>query len=429
MIEVSNEGKEFIIKRRLEGATFSDIQRELAAKGEEVSYYKVKDTFVKSGFLSPRTSKGKNIPQVMAKLSEEEKEIIYLMRKNGSTFTQISTELRKIGYTVSRNKAKEVCDVIFEERGEEPLGKGENAVTKAIYEMYVGGFSPRMVLNALKSSGIEITENEVKRRIVLARDQYGATAKGRKNVERQNMEDRIYKMRKSGLSYKSIAKELQQSGEKISWQTVERICSIKFAETGESEPKLKTGPKANSKKTRKTPKTKNPRLPHSFDDMIYTLRESGETYSDIAKKVGYSAQTITSRCKKIYSQKGKTPPLKYKNSNTRSSKINISEQDLRTLREKGYTFLMIADYYESKGIRVTDTTIRKRCNEIFGEGNVPSSRIKRKRIESQRNDSKEDLESLQELELRLKSLLETKQKSGELYEEYLRIMNDRQDQR
>ncbi len=116
------------------------------------------------------------------------------------------------------------------------------------------------------------------------------------------------------------------------------------------------------------------------DEEIYKLRKKGLSYKKIEKYfddkgIIVTAQTIRNKCKKIYKDKGeKEPELIVKRS------IPISDEKIYTLREQELSYEKIAQYFKGKGIKVSPTTIEKRCKEIYKDKGKkePKLRVERK---------------------------------------------------
>ena len=103
----------------------------------------------------------------------------------------------------------------------------------------------------------------------------------------------------------------------------------------------------------------------SYKDEIYELREKGLSYKDIAeylnkKGIGISKNTVRNRCIEIYNENGKNVPSK-----TYKHQMEISDEELFELREKGMTYRQMMNYFDNKGIKISISTIDRRCKRIY----------------------------------------------------------------
>lgn len=105
--------------------------------------------------------------------------------------------------------------------------------------------------------------------------------------------EEIYRLREQGLTYKAIAEHFNNQGIEVSHITIDRRCKEIYAAKGQKEPKLKRG-------------RKTPLIP---DEEIYTLREQGLSYRQIAahfakQGINISYQAVKNRYDAMCETKG-----------------------------------------------------------------------------------------------------------------------------
>ncbi len=94
------------------------------------------------------------------------------------------------------------------------------------------------------------------------------------------------------------------------------------------------------------------------NEEIEELRKKGLTYRAIANHfkeqgIKVSFQAIEQRCRAIYRMKHE------------EETSQITDEEIYEEREKGTSYKAIAEYFEKKGKKISPSTIKKRCKEIY----------------------------------------------------------------
>ena len=142
------------------------------------------------------------------------------------------------------------------------------------------------------------------------------------------------------------------------------------------------------------------------NEIIFELREKGMSYERIAdyyneKGIKVTVGTIERRCKKAYEKRKKKIP-------NAKIKIEVLDEEIYQLREKGMSYERIVEYYRRKGIKITHQSIGYRCKKIYKEKGKEEPKIKI----GKRKQNKRKEESLEDLDMLLNKRLEGKIKTG-----------------
>lgn len=100
-----------------------------------------------------------------------------------------------------------------------------------------------------------------------------------------------------------------------------------------------------------------------IDQTIYILRQKSLGYGTIKKElekqsIDLSRSTIRNRCKKIYALKGEKEP-------EADFKIDVEDELIYFLREKGLSYNEISRELKKQDIRIATTTVNERCKKIY----------------------------------------------------------------
>lgn len=157
---------------------------------------------------------------------------------------------------------------------------------------------------------------------------------------------------------------------------------------------------------------------------IYNLRENWLSYALIARQLRIngeviSEETVRKECKRIYRFLGKEEPKLRREPGlerelTRNRRI-ISDEEIYNLREKGLSHGLIACHFTREGRKVSESTIGKRCKEIYERLGKEEPKLKGEKIKKVKNEGKSELETLEE---KLQEAIATKKRSGELVKGY-----------
>ena len=180
-------------------------------------------------------------------------------------------------------------------------------------------------------------------------------------------DDEIYKLSESGLSDRKIVQYFIDKGIKVSLATIKNRCKKIYEEKKKEEGSA-------------IKKNRNKIINEKIYKKIYKLREDGLTYKKIAQyfneqgiKISYV--TVKRRCEEIYKEKGqKEPEAK------RKKIIQITNEEIYNLREQGWTYRKIAQYFNEQGVEVSFETVRVRCKEIYKQKGQKEPETKRKKI-------------------------------------------------
>ena len=115
------------------------------------------------------------------------------------------------------------------------------------------------------------------------------------------------------------------------------------------------------------------------DDEIYELREKGMSYGEIAKyftKKGVKIGLYTIRLRCKKIYEGKgEEEPKEKEIKKRNS---VTNEEIYKLRNQGMTYKEIMEYFEKKGVKISIDTLSVRCKKIYKEKEQEEKKIKNK---------------------------------------------------
>ena len=266
----------------------------------------------------------KNRRKKRVNVSEGEIEEIFNLREQGNSYRQISIYFKNRNRNIESSKVKEYCKIIYQQKGIEEPQNGRRD---------------------------KITDGE------------------------------IYNLRKKGYSYNAISKYYLDMGIKVSASIIQRRCKEIFEAKGEEEPRSVyclvnvNGEKIiqyeienefRGMKKKETPSDIS-------DEEIFELRESGMMFNDMINYFAESGRKIqrdalSRRCKEIYKVKGvKYPKL------IRKKKSQIGEEDvideigekIYLLKKQGMSNREIAESLNNNNIRISEDTVRRKCNAIY----------------------------------------------------------------
>ena len=227
-----------------------------------------------------------------------------------------------------------------------------NITDEKIRELRNQGYSYRKIVKYFQENGNEVSISTINNR---CKKIYGSLENIPKAIFRlgnntlaDKYGEEIYRLSQQDLSYTEIRNILNAKGIKISLTSVTLIADKVYREKGEEKKYVFIMKKGITV------------------EKIFELRESEMSYQEISdyyKSIGIevSASSILRYCKQIYSNKNKKEPKKV---NGRKRK-DISDEEIYELKNKGYSYEKIAEYYTKKGIEVSISTIAKRCQKIF----------------------------------------------------------------
>ena len=194
--------------------------------------------------------------------------------------------------------------------------------------------------------------------------------KGRKDpVEREQviitkeMDEEIYNLREQRYGYDEIAKYFLEKGMIIGIERIRHRCKEIYDDKGEKNPDLR----------------KNSAI---SDDEVFKLREQRLSYERMEKYfrekgIAISKSAIDKRCKEIYRSLGKEEPDLLRKA--------ISNEEIFYLREHGFTYNEISEYFNKEGKAISSDAIRNRCKKIYRELRLEEPRANSKKYEKKYN--------------------------------------------
>ena len=289
-------------------------------------------------------------------------EIYKWREEDGKSYVEIKKIYDYRGINVSlgtiKNRYKEAC----EKKGKKLVDlrriEDEEQIKGRIYNLKSEGKSLRAITKIFRSEGNNIATRTVNDYWKIICKEKGITDEIGSKVK-----DRIYELRKSGLSYKTIYIKLKNEKIIISLDKLTKICKEIFIAKGEKEPNLNRGRRSWKKNKIGKDDSNSTNAKKEELDEIFNLRQLGNSYRKIHlifKEKGRKISPITVKryCKIIYREKGLEEPKNGK-------KNEIIDEEIYNLRKKGYSYNAISKFLKDKGIMISSVTIGVRCKEIF----------------------------------------------------------------
>jgi hypothetical protein len=212
-------------------------------------------------------------------------------------------------------------------------------------------------------------------------------------------DEEIYELRSQGISYDDIVMHFKGKGIKVTKETIRMRCSRIYAQKGIEEKKLKPFSKRRHRSIVRS---------LISGEEIYRLKEEGYTYSEIcdyyeAQGIKTNMTLIATICTEVYAEKGEQIPKVIK-----KEEIATSDEVIFELREKGYTYKQISEYYKERGIQIGICAIRNRCVRAYTNKGIEQPQYRKEYMQR----------SLRELDNELNQLLSQKSKSDQLVQDY-----------
>ena len=315
--------------------------------------------------------KGKKEPKIRrSKIKDEE---IFKLREQGLTYEKIVEELTNQGEKTNISVIYSRCKEIYEEKEmDEPKIRSSKITDEKIFELREQGLTYKKIAEELTNQGEKIDRSVIKARCKKIYEKKRMEEPKAKREQKTKIitDEEIFKLREKGLSYEKISEELTNQGKKISFNTIRLRCKKIYEEKGMEEPKVK-----RKQKTKIT------------DEEIFKLREKGLSYEKIAEELTnqgkkISSNTIRLRCKKIYEEKGKEEPETKCKQN-----LQITDEEIFELSEKGLSYRKIAEELANQGKKIDYSTAKLRCKEIYEE----KAKTKSKLSKTSEDKSKQNL--------------------------------------
>lgn len=338
-------------------------------------------------------------------IADETKEKIFFLRHvNKLSYKKISDLLLAEGKKLSESSVSEIYFEMCQKRGIEPYIRitrknlDEN-VSEVIKELREEGYYYREISEYLYKSGVVMCDASVRNKCV---DMGISEPKIKRKKERADRipisDEEIFELRQQGKSYDDIVNYYKEKGIKISKESISRKCKRVYSKKGIYEPKLKPFSKRKESSLRKL----------VSEEDIYEFKEAGLTYQEISdyyreKGIEISLNLISKICNEVYEKKGKQIPKVVK-----KKEIPTSDDKIFELREKGFSYKQIADYYRENGVEIGLCAIRNRCVRIYSEKGMLQPKDRDTYL----------LKGLKELDEELDQLLLQKTKSKQLLQNY-----------
>lgn len=192
-------------------------------------------------------------------IGEEDKinlsEKIYKLRKKGLTFKEIGN-LTGTSTTTAYKKYNE----IIAKKGLVTINTTELVLKEKIYKLKKEGLSIEKIaikLNITESKAIKLYEKILEEK---------------EEIKITTLDEKIYKLRKKGLSYSQILEQLTNEGIDVTYYIVSSRCKKAFEIKKEKEPKVQ-----RSLTVKRTDKSKK------IDEEIYYMVENGLSYTETSK--------------------------------------------------------------------------------------------------------------------------------------------------
>ena len=338
-------------------------------------------------------------------IGDDTKEEIFVLRHiNKLSYKKISDQLFEEGKKIGEDGVSEIYFEMCEKRKVEPhlritRKNLDTKVSKIIKQLRAEGYYYREISEYLYKNGVVMCDASVRNTCLDLGISVPKIKRKKVRPDRIPISDEeIFELRQQGKSYDDIVNYYKEKGIKISKESISRKCKRVYAEKGILEPKLK--PFSKRKKN-------NLRELVSEED-IYEFKEAGLTYQEISnfykeKGIEISLNLISKICNEVYAKKGEQIPKVIK-----KDEIPTSDDKIFELREQGFSYKQIADYYSANGVKISLCAIRDRCVRIYSE----------KGILQPKDRDAYMLKGLKELDEELNKLLLEKSKSKQLLQSY-----------
>ena len=192
-------------------------------------------------------------------------------------------------------------------------------------------------------------------------------------------DEEIYVLKEKGLSYERIAEYFTKNGKAVSSEAIRERCKKIYEDKGEEEPKA-----VSKNRVQIT------------DEEIFELREKGLSYVRIAEVFTNGGRkinkdTIRLRCKEIYEKYGKKEP-----ETERKKTIQVSNQEIYELRQKGLSYGQISKFFMEQGMEITREAVQQRYRTMSKKLSIISESIEGKTTTRDENFLREQILKLKE---------------------------------
>lgn len=249
-----------------------------------------------------------------------DKNELYELRSSGLSLEKITNHFKEKGIDISSETIRKMCKKIYEEKGEkepryESLGNRYDEIASKALKMREMGLSYKDIKEEFAKQGVEVCSGKIKKIC----NESGKDIKFIGKTKRQVDDEKIYNLRKQGMSLRETTKSFQESGIEVSYSYIAMNSSRVFKEKGE-----------------KLPKSVSAKL-KSLDNLnqeIYKLRKEGYTFYGIKsyleeQGINVGITTIRSRCDIVFKERGEEVPriTKYNSIYKKEKKSSYRELD------------------------------------------------------------------------------------------------------
>lgn len=229
---------------------------------QDLSYTEIRNILNAKGVKISRSSITHISDKVYSEKGEEKKytfitkkgitaEKIFELRESGKSYREISYYYKSIGIEVSNTSIYRWCKQIYSSKNkEEPKIDGrpkrKDISDEEVYELKNKGYSYAKISEHYRKMGVEVSIYTIAKRcqkMYAEKNEELHRSKRNKGVD----DEELYKMKKSGMSGRSIMEYYNSLGIKISQAGVYSKCKKIFEEKGEKMPRSKPSLAKNEK--------------------------------------------------------------------------------------------------------------------------------------------------------------------------------------
>ena len=331
-------------------------------KSQGYNQKQIKEYFIKFGVdLSDPYKTYQNTEQNLYKISNNYlTEYIYELRKDGCSYNIIAERLYEEGIKISYESIRKISKNVFKEHNEiEAKAKYQkknqiSLLNEEIYELRKQGLTYLEISQFLETKDIHISYETIRqycKKIFKDKNEEEAKSKHTYDLDKDDINQEIYNLRKQGLSYNAIKDELEKRGIAIKKWTVAYRCQKIFEQKNESN---------DFSEQRK-------QVSKSTDETIYSLRKQG--YSDIfivdylrQNGIQIGRKNVYRRMANVFKEKGEEIPKP-----SIRKKREICNNTLKNKSEKELLNMIIAIGEKKKANQYQLKRFAKEVSKLYGK--------------------------------------------------------------
>lgn len=241
--DYSSNFDNYIYSLKKEGKTLKEIRLDLLSKHIKID--RIFLTHRLRGIYSSKREKAtreKNKADIIKKngnikkqgkivLSEDIREYIYNLKKNGHSYEDITFDLKKVyNIRISYEKIRTMCIEMFNEKNEtlpyaDSFKTVNKTVLKEIYDLRKDGYSYYAIQSILAQKGSDLSYYKIEKygRILFKeKNEEEPPIKG--SVERIIPDEEIFNLKAKRLSCREIVRRLESENKKVSYNYVVEKC-------------------------------------------------------------------------------------------------------------------------------------------------------------------------------------------------------------